>query len=93
MSGDLARIRFARQGLASPSPFDWMDDAACRDADPRWWDQDVTPDTSVARTICAGCPVIASCAVAAKEAKASWCVWAATEIWPTWQKRPARAAS
>ena len=26
MSGDLARIRFARQGLASPSPFDWMDD-------------------------------------------------------------------
>lgn len=88
----LASIRFARKDVASPTRHDWMDDAACANADPRLWDQDVTQDTSVARTICAGCPVIASCAVAAKEAGASWCVWAATEIWPTWQKRPARAA-
>ena len=86
MSGDLARIRFARQDLASPSPFDWMDDAACRDADPRWWDQDVTPDTSVARTICAGCPVIASCAVAAKAARATHGTWAGVDMRPPrWQ--------
>lgn len=86
-------LRLASERLTQPGRHDWMDDAACRDADPRWWDQDVTTDTSVARTICAGCPVIASCAIAAKEPKASWCVWAATEIWPTWQKRPARATS
>lgn len=86
-------VRLPGADFTPPSRHDWMDDAACRDADPCLWDQDVTPDTSVARAICAGCPVIASCAAAAKEAGASWCVWAATEIWPRWQKRPARAAS
>ena len=89
---DLARIRFARQGLASPSPFDWMDDAACRDSDPGFWDTDRAPDPTIARTICAGCPVIAACAVAAKsftavgddgkkrKTRATHCIWAGVDM-------------
>lgn len=90
----LASIRFARQDLASPSRFDWMDGAACRDCNPDLWDTDRTPDSAIARAICAGCPVIAACAVAAKsftevdddgekrKARATHCVWAGVDMRP-----------
>lgn len=79
-------VRLAAADFTPPSRHDWMDDAACRDADPRIWDTDVHPDQTVARTICQGCPVIAACAVAAQEARATWCTWAATDRRPNRQR-------
>ena len=92
-------LRLASERLTQPGRHDWMDDAACRDCDPDLWDTDRTPDPTIARTICAGCPVIAACAVAAKsftevgddgkkrKTRATHCVWAGVDMRPPrWQK-------
>lgn len=79
-------LRLASERLTRPGRHDWMYDAACRDADPGFWDTDVTPDQSIARTICSGCPVIAACAVAAKAARATHGTWAGVDMRPPrWQ--------
>lgn len=75
-------LRLASERLTQPGRHDWMDDAACRDADPGFWDADVTPDQSIARTICSGCPVVAACAVAAKAARATHGTWAGVDMRP-----------
>lgn len=39
----------------------WVDDANCRGADPELFDTDVTEDATLAKLICAGCPVAEQC--------------------------------
>lgn len=79
-------LRLASERLTRPGRHDWMDDAACRDCDPNLWDTDRTPDQSIARTICSGCPVVAACAVAAKAARATHGTWAGVDMRPPrWQ--------
>lgn len=63
-------------GVSTPGALDWLDDAACRDADPGFWDPEVVADPSIAKTICAGCPVIAACAQRAVAVKATHGIWA-----------------
>ena len=82
--------RPARAPQPLPTRFDWMDDAPCAQSDPDLWDPDVSPDLTVARMICQGCPVIAACAVAS--VGESWGVWAGEVRWPSSQKRPKRVA-
>lgn len=85
-------VRMATERLTQPSRYDWMDDAACRGCNPDLWDTDCTHDTTVARAICSGCPVIAACAVAAKsftevgddgdtrKARATHGIWAGVDM-------------
>ena len=81
------RLMLEGERLMALSRMVWMDDAACAGADPGIWDTDVTPDQSIARTICAGCPVVAACAVAAKAARATHGTWAGVDMRPPrWQK-------
>ncbi|TDD37776.1 WhiB family transcriptional regulator [Saccharopolyspora elongata] len=49
-------------GQAPPA---WHSDAACRDHDPRYWDE----NTATARKICAACPVKGPCSEAAQRAR------------------------
>lgn len=39
----------------------WMEDSACKDADPKDFDVDTLEDAAVARAICAECPVALRC--------------------------------
>jgi WhiB family transcriptional regulator, redox-sensing transcriptional regulator len=39
----------------------WIDDAACRDADPDLWFSDVPIDQHHAIVVCSGCPVREPC--------------------------------
>ena len=42
----------------------WQLSGACRDHDPEWWFADDEPTLTVAKAICAGCPVRHECAAA-----------------------------